>query len=96
MPDLPKWVIPFIIGGNTADMASTEWARHGGAQEANPAMINRPVAYTLKTAATMGGILGARKLWQKGHKRAAVATALLAGGIPLAAALHNVRVGRHQ
>lgn len=96
MPPLPKWVIPFIIGGNIADVASTEWGRQRGLAEMNPAMYNRSVGYPLKAITTTAGIWGAKKLWQDDHKTAAIITAILAGGIPTIAAMHNIKAGRQK
>jgi hypothetical protein len=48
----------------------------------------------LKSGISIGGILAARKLWNDGHKGAAVAVSLLSIGIPTAAAIHNSRTQR--
>jgi hypothetical protein len=104
MPDPPrdprplstsaKVLIAGIPAANLADLVTTDQAIRRGGSEINPLMRSPEVRYPLKVLATAGSMALARKLYRDGHPKAGALAAVLAIGIPTAAAIHNSRVRR--
>jgi len=82
------------------DGYSTLGAVARGAREANPLMQgiagNSAAMWGVKTAATLGPILLAERMWRANNRKGAVIVMLLANGIALAVAANNARVLQQQ
>jgi hypothetical protein len=90
-----KVLIAAIPAANLADLITTEQALgRGGTREGNPIMGSRGGRITLKALASGGGMIATKKLWESGHKKAAVTAGLVSLAVPMSAAIWNSKQGR--
>jgi len=90
-----KPLLGIVIGGNIADLVTTEMARaSGNGREANPLLQNQKVFWGIKAGATVLQVTVVHSLWTQDHKRAAVVIALAIGGLNGWVAQHNLGIAR--
>jgi len=77
-----------------ADQASTAYAMHRGAVEANPLMREPAAAVAIKAAGIAGTALACQHLRKTGHTRAAKVLRWTVAAVWMGIAARNVHVGR--
>lgn len=91
MPSFTHVLLSAWLTASAADAASTVYAVHRGAREANP-LLTAPWTLTLmKGVSTVGGVWWARQ-YEHDHPRLVRLVAIAAAGAYTAANVHNLRV----
>ena len=89
-----KLPLTLVIAGNAADWASTKYALSTGlGQEANPVVRSFGIT-PMKIAGTALEVYVVHRLWKDDHKKMAIATGIMIGGLYGVIATHNVMVIR--
>ena len=87
---LPKWLIPYVIGGQGLDTGTTVGALRKGYRESNPLLPKNPAGIIATKAATTGAAIYGIKKLEKKHPKLAKGLGIAVGSSGIIPSLINL------